>query len=153
MLEGAESSASTLLRSKRTRRENDGGGVGHAKEKDRASREETHKVEGDAVGLDRHRVAVEDATAYADAAAEAGLVQMEEATIKEVTAAEVIASRAGADGITVGEDTATEASSGQASQGEPRETMEEAIEEASAGVGTLESQRQWRELPPTMHLL
>jgi hypothetical protein len=51
MLEGTESSASALLRSKRTRGEDDGRGVGHAEEKDRASQEETRKVEGDTVGL------------------------------------------------------------------------------------------------------
>jgi hypothetical protein len=84
-------------------------------------------------------MAVEDATADADAVAKAGPVWMGEAIINEVTTAEVIASRPGTDGTAVGEAAATEASSGQAGQGEPRETMEEAMEEASVGIGTLES--------------
>jgi hypothetical protein len=128
------------LASKRMRGGNDGGDMGCAKEKDRASHEETHKVEEDAVGLAYHRVAVEDAAADADVVAEAGSMRTEEAIVKEVTAAEVVAPRTATDETVAEEVVATKSSSGQAGQEEKRETVEEAMEEALAGVGTLEPQ-------------
>jgi hypothetical protein len=119
---------------------NDGGDVGRAKEEDGASHEETHKVEEDTVGLACQRVAVEDAAANADAVAEGGSMRTEEAIVKEVTAAEVVAPRIATDETVAEEVVAAESSSGQAGQEEKRETMEEAMEEALAGVGTLEPQ-------------
>jgi hypothetical protein len=114
--------------------------VGRAKEKDRASQEETHKVKEDMAGLARQRVAVEDVATDVDATAEAGPVRTEEPIIKEVTAAEVITPRTTTDETAAEEVAIAKASSGQAGQGEPRETVEEAMEEASAGVRTLEPQ-------------
>jgi hypothetical protein len=123
---------SALSQSKRMHGRNDGGDVGHAEEKDHAPLGETRKVEEDAAGLVRQRVAAEDAAINADAAAKAGPVRTEEAIIKEVTATEVIAPHIVIDGTAVGEVAAAEASSGQ---GEPCKTVEEAMEEASAGIG------------------
>jgi hypothetical protein len=51
--------------------------------------------------------------------------------------AEVAAPCTATDGTAVEEVFAAEAPSDQAGQGEPRETVEEAMEEASTGVGTL----------------
>jgi hypothetical protein len=50
MTKGTESSAYALLRIKRVRKGDDSGDLGRAKEKDRASQEEAHKVKEDAAG-------------------------------------------------------------------------------------------------------
>jgi hypothetical protein len=113
----------------------DDGDVGHAEEQDHTSQEETCKAEEGAVELARQGATAEEATADANAAAEEGPAQPEEADIKEVAAAEVIAPCTATDGTAVEEVAAADAPSDQLGQGEPRETAEEAMEEASAGVG------------------
>jgi hypothetical protein len=111
--------------------------VGHAGEKDRASQEETRKAEEDAVELARQKVAVEREAVDADAMDEAGPARDDEAIIKEADAVEVIAPCTATDGTVVEEVATAEAPSDQAGKGEPRETIGEAMEETSTGVGTL----------------
>jgi hypothetical protein len=135
---GTESSASAPLCGKRMRREDVGGDLRHAEERDHASQEEARKVEEDAVGLIRQRMATEDATTDADVAAKARPVRTEVAITEEVTATEVVVPRTATDETAAGEATTTEASSGPVGQEEMRETTEEAIEEASASAETLE---------------
>jgi hypothetical protein len=112
--EETESSASALLHDKRMHGRDDGGDLGHAEERDRASQEESCKVEEDVVGLIRQKMAVEDVAAHADVAADAEPRRTEEATTEEITATEVVAPCTTTDKTTAGEVTIAEASSGPA---------------------------------------
>jgi hypothetical protein len=109
----------------------------HAKEKDHASQEDTHKVEEDTAKLARQRVAAEEAIADADVVAEVGSAQAEEATIDEVTVVEVVAPHTATDRTAAEEVAVAEAPSDQAGQGEPRGTTDEVMEETLAGMGAL----------------
>jgi hypothetical protein len=128
-LEETESSVSTLSRSKRTRREDASGDLGHADTESRIPQVEAGEVEGGAVELDRPEIAAMDAAADAIATAEAGLARTEEAATIEV-----VVSRPTADEVVAGEVAAVDVSSGPASQEDPRKVAEEAAKEASVGV-------------------
>jgi hypothetical protein len=116
---------------------NDDGDVGHAKDKDRTSQEETCKAEEDVAELARQRVAAEKTVADVDAVVEAGPARTKEAIVTEVATAEVIAPRTTTDETAAEEATAAEAPSDQAGQRDPYKTVEEVTEETLVGVGTL----------------
>jgi hypothetical protein len=88
--------------------------VGHAEEEDRASQEETHKAEEDAVELARQKIVAERAATDVDAAAEAESARAEEALAKETATEEAIASRASTDEVAGEEVAPAKALSGQA---------------------------------------
>jgi hypothetical protein len=131
--EETESSAFTLLRRKRTHREDAGGDLGRAEEEDRVPQVEAGEVEGRAVEPDRREAAVVDAIADAVITAEAGLAQIEEAATMEV-----VVSHPAADEVAAGEVATVDAPSGPASQEDPREVAGEAVKEASVGMRALE---------------
>jgi hypothetical protein len=79
--------------------------------------------------------AAEDTAADANAMAEEGPARTKKGVVKEVAAAEVVAPRTATDKTAAEEVAAAEAPSNQVGQGDPRETAEEVMEEASAGVG------------------
>jgi hypothetical protein len=85
--------------------------------------------EGGAVELDRQEMAAVDVTADAGVTAEAGLARTEEAATIEV-----IVSCPAADEVAAGEVATADASSGLASQEDPREVAREVVKEALAGM-------------------
>jgi hypothetical protein len=117
------------LRSKRTRREDAGGDLGHADEERRVPQVEAGEVEGGAAELDHQEVAAVNAAADAVVTDEARLARTE-----QTATTEVIVSRPAADEVVAGEVAAVDASSGPTSREDPCEVAEEAAKEASAVV-------------------
>jgi hypothetical protein len=132
------SSASVLLHGKRMRREDADGDLGCVKEEGRASQVEAHEVEGDAARLGCPWAEAVDATTNAGVTAEAGPMQMNEASAEEVIAMGVAAPCIATDEVAAGEAAAAEASPGPTGQEEAREVAEETMKETPAGAETLE---------------
>jgi hypothetical protein len=88
--------------------------------------------------FETYQVVAADATADVGVTAEARPAWTKEASTEEVTAMEVIAPRTTTDQAAVGETAPAEESSGPAGQEEPREVIEEAMKDASAGAEILE---------------
>jgi hypothetical protein len=115
------------------RKEDAGGGLGHAKEDDRAPQVEAGEAEGGVAELGCQETVAADATADARVRAEAGPARTEEAV-----AMGVVVPCLATDEVAVGEVVTAEASSGQARQEDPREVAGEAMKEASTGMRTSE---------------
>jgi hypothetical protein len=109
--------------------EDAGGDLGRAEEESRIPQMEAGKVGSGAVELDRPEIVAADATTDAGVTAESGLARTEGAVT-----AEVIMSRPATNEATIGETAAVEASSGPASQGDPREVTREVVKEVSASM-------------------
>jgi hypothetical protein len=112
--EETESLAFALSCSKRMRKEDAGGDLGHAEEEDRSSQVEAGEVEGSAAKFGCQGTAAADATADAGITAEAGPARTEEAGAEEVVATGVIMPRIATDEVAAGEAATTEACSGLA---------------------------------------
>jgi hypothetical protein len=115
------------------RREDADGGLGRAKEEDRAPQVGADKAEGGASELDCQEVVAVDASTNAGITVEAGPVRTE-----EVLMTDVIVPRLATDEVVAVEVATAEASSGPASQEDPREVAGEAVKGASTGMRTLE---------------
>jgi hypothetical protein len=127
-----ETSTPDLSRSKRVRREDAGGNLGHAGEDRRSSQLEV--VEGEDRTDEPVRSEVSMGTASGSAVADgAGLIRVEEATLTEVVTPPPTVGEAAS-----GEVTATNASSDQPGQEDPGTVAVKTMEETSARVETSE---------------